>query len=85
MLTPEEVAEKVKQEYFVAVAEMMECAANTVCTTDQEVEDAKHFLHILSDLHKDQMDVIKAIKRAGEILDAKIKNYRSNQTSLDDL
>jgi hypothetical protein len=83
----------VKQECFVATKEMLACANSQRCDTPERVEETKVFLEILQTLYKEQLDTLKLIKEAGDILNSKLKSYANRKEifragpaeSLDDL
>ena len=94
MPTPEDLAENVKKENFVAVVEMMICANEQRCDTPESAKETEGFLHILQALYKEQTQILTKIKEAGGILQAKLKNYENRkeifkpepvQSSLEDL
>lgn len=69
----------VKEECFVATKEMLACANSQRCDTPERVEETKAFLEILQSLYKEQMETLKLIKEAGDILNAKLKAYANRK------
>jgi hypothetical protein len=81
-----QVIEKVKSEYFVALDELKASVANQQCTNAEEAETVRAFIGILRSLYADQMDCLKAIKEAGAVLLKKLEEYEKQPTStIDDL
>ena len=71
----EDIIEDIKREYLVAVPEMLSSAHTQQCSTREEYEKAKHFLHVISEYYKEQLGILKAIQKSGEIVKAKIEAY----------
>jgi hypothetical protein len=88
MPEPEAVVQNVKDDYRVAVKEMLKCATDQRVNNLEDVKQAQAFLTILQAYYKEQMEVIKAIKDAGNIINEKLKSYKGPkepEESIEDL
>jgi ribosome-binding factor A len=86
MPDPEDVIQNVKDVHVIALKEMMTCANNQRVNNLDDVRQAQGFLTILQAYYKEQMEVLKAIKEAGAIIDKKLKEYKGpKEESIEDL
>jgi hypothetical protein len=82
----EAVIQDVKDAHVIALNEMMRCAKNQPINNMEDVKTAQAFLTILQAYYKEQMDVLKAIKDAGSIINDKLRAYNGpKEESIEDL